>query len=86
MDDRRLIVRPWEVITCPNNHPCYLVVRELRVGDNAPTSIFIPLGHHVVFSRATTCPQCGHDVIPNHRSIYVRGELRGFDGKYADED
>ena len=88
------LAKAWEVVTCPNNHPTYIVAKHIQPGDIAASGAFIPIGGSLALSKysrfeSCLCPQCKSGIFgsfPNNHSIlrfYVRGRLRGTGGEYV---
>jgi hypothetical protein len=62
-DEKLLLAKAWDVVVCPNKHPCLLVLKEVRVGDPITEKAFRTLGKMKLERgqrlSATNCPECG---------------------------
>ncbi len=59
-----VLANPWDVIVCANNHPCLLVLRQVRAGDPITQYAFRALGKMKQPTQGqliseTLCPECG---------------------------
>ena len=92
-EPKRLMAKAFDVMTCPDNHPVYLLVSKVYAGDMFNSGKFVPLnGSKTPAGYATTgeyvCPICKKEIFNRFNSdgvaIYIRGELRG-NGNYIEE-
>lgn len=89
MKKQKLMAKAWEVVTCPNNHPCFILTKEIRSGDTIGSGCFYALGnilqpHKGDHLRSILCPVC-HVTVFGWADFYIGGELRGKRGRYVDE-
>lgn len=83
-----LTAKAWEVITCQNNHPAYLTVRNIPRGHLLTNADTVSLGpQKIVHNRwlfTILCPKCSKPVFnaSDPYSLYIRGHLRGPKGYY----
>ena len=92
-EPKKLMAKAWEIITCPSNHPCYMLVSDVWTGSKASGMHTSPLNecerlHPGTLPSHIKCPTCKEPVfqaLDGTINFYVRGELRGIHGKYLEE-
>jgi hypothetical protein len=88
-----VMAKAFDILTCANNHPCYMATRKLVAGMRVEDHTLIPLGKappiqwdYTIFKLP--CPECGALVFPKSKDdgamCYNRGELMG-DGHFIEE-
>jgi hypothetical protein len=81
----KLIARAWEIVTCANNHPCYIVLRDVYSGAPIRKEDFTEIGGAPKLITQTPisyrCPVCEMYIF-DMSGFHIRGELRGQRGIY----
>lgn len=89
-----VMARAFDILTCPQNHPCYMATKKLCEGSIVDASSFVPLGKAptMVFDHRIHqmhCPECGGFLFPrskhNGALFYNRGKLMGDGNNYVEE-
>lgn len=84
---RKLLVKPWEVITCPNNHPMFIAVRSIYAdssNDYTRLSV-VQIGVARDYADRWICPTCkkwaGSRTIDGvgQLTVWVQGEKRNWE-------
>jgi hypothetical protein len=66
-----IMAHPWDILTCENNHPCYVVLRRLTEGDTIRKGDLLALGSAPVLERVDSsifglvCPTCTGTIFYN---------------------
>jgi hypothetical protein len=90
-----ILAVPWDVIVCPNNHPCYLAVKTVRWGDDIKVDQFWAIGGNRQPTVGETllsyqCKICGERTFNFHDSLGFRYAIRTLRtsqrGKKPDEE
>lgn len=79
MTKKKPLINAWEVVTCENGHPCYIVVRPIY-GDEEDLSGYATQVEETGGETQEICPRCDKPIWhlePDKTvSIYVKGKKR----------
>jgi hypothetical protein len=83
-----LLAKPWDVIVCPNQHPCFLAVKMIYDRTPVESEAFIGIGGmkqpapHTLVSD-TKCLVCGKEVFTDETGVI---RLRVLNRENQDEE
>ena len=83
---KQVLAEPWDVIICPNDHPCFLALREICAGELMGGEAFRAIGKQepIVSGRLVSwavCAECGRPVFIWVSSIAGYWRIRTLRGK-----